>query len=323
MPTNVTYEYNLAEQEYSKASTVQDKIKALEKMYATVPKHKGTEKLRKEIKTKLAKFRGKLKKEQERKTKGYSISIKKEGDATIVLVGPTNSGKSLLLNKLTNKKLAIADYPFTTKTPVVGIMKYKGVKLQVIELPAIVEGYYNSEKGGQFFSIIRNADLVVIVTDTENIDFLFKEFDNARIKLNEKLVDEDYTNLKAVIIINKIDFVDSEKIHQSLSKYYNFDLVKISALNKEDIELLKDEIWKHLGLIKIYTKEPGKSVSREEPLCLEKGSTIKDMAAHIHKDFIKKFKFARVWGKSVKYDGSRVGVNHLLEDDDIVELHLK
>lgn len=320
MPTNVTAEYAAAEQEYRKASTTEEKIKALEKMLSTCPTHKGCEKLRQDIKTKLSKFRKLLKKQEEKKAKGFTISIKKEGSAQICLVGPSNSGKSLLLNKLTNKKVKVADYEFTTKMPEIGIMKYKGLKLQLIEVPSIFKGYYKSQKGPQFFSIIRNADLIVIVTDTDNIDYLFEEFDKARIKLNNTF--EENTH-KAIIVVNKKDLPSNDEIYKGLCRFYNFHLFSISALNDSSFDILKDEIWKGLGLIKIYTKEPGKRLRKDEPLSLKKDSTIKDMAVHLHKDFIKKFRFARIWGKSARFKGMQAGLNHKLEDDDVVEIHLK
>ncbi len=326
MPTNVTAEYVAAELEYTKASTIAEKIKALEKMLSTCPTHKGCEKLRQEIKTKLAKFREKLEKQEKKKAKGYSISIKKEGAATICLVGFTNSGKSLLLNKLTNKKAEVKPYEFTTTMPEVGIMKYKGLKLQIIELPAITQGYAEKGNGPSFFSIIRNSDLVVIVTDTSDLKLLFEEFDNAYIKLNEKIyedMEDSWVGMKGLIVLNKIDEINVEKVYQGLCNYYNFDIVKVSALKEKNLEKLKDELWEHLGKIKVYTKEPGKKAKIDEPVCLEKKSTIENMAAYIHKDFVKKFRFARVWGKSAKFDGQMCGLNHKLEDDDIVEIHTK
>jgi ribosome-interacting GTPase 1 len=207
--------------------------------------------------------------------------------------------------------------------PEVGIMDYKGVKMQVIEVPAITAGFFYREKGSQFFSIIRNADIVVIVTDTANLDYLFEEFNNAEIKLNEDVLDEDFMSLKAIIAINKQDLANFNDVYVGLCRYYNFDLVPISALSGDGLEELKDRIWKNLGFIKVYTKEPGKKAKKDEPLCLKKGATIESMAAHIHKDFIRKFRFARVWGKSSKFGGQMCGLKHVLEDEDIVEVHLK
>lgn len=325
MPTNVTAEYIAAEEEYKKATTTEERIKALENMLSAVPKHKHTEHLQQEIKTRLAKLKEKKKREKEKKSKGKQISIKKEGAATICLIGPPNSGKSLLLNKLTNSKAKVADYGFTTKKPEMGIIKYKGLKIQTVEIPSIFNGYWESEKGPQFFSIVRQSDLVVIVTDSADIGTIFRELDKANISLNESVADRDesWISLKGIIVINKKDIIDIEKIHQELCKYYAIERIQISAFDDNDIKKLKDEIWKHLDLIKVYTKEPGKRVKGDEPVCLKKGSTIEDMALHIHKDFIKKFRFARVWGKSAKFKGMQTGLKHKLEDDDIIEIHLK
>ena len=280
MPTNVTAEYAAAELEYSKASTIEEKIKALQKMYSECPVHKNTEKLRKEIKTKIAKFKERLEKEKKQKKTGHSLSIKKEGSATICLVGTTNTGKSTLLKDLTNANVLIADYPFTTTKPEFGILDYKGVKLQIIEIPSIIENFDETENGLSLLGIIRLADLIVIFFNKpEEKKIIDLQLEKAEIE-------------KPTLIFN----------------------------NQKNI---KDEIWKRLGLIKIYTKEPGKKVSKDIPICLKKGSTIGDMAEQVHKDFIKKFRLAKVWGKSAKFDSQQVGLTHKLEDDDIVEIHLK
>ncbi len=320
MPTNVTAEYIAAEEKYKKARTIDEKILALKDMLSKCPDHKGCEKLRQDIKKRLAKLKEKKAKETEKKTKGKGVSIKKEGAATICLIGPPNSGKSFLLNKLTNSKVKVADYPFTTEKPEVGIMKYKGLKIQVIEIPAIFEGYSDSEKGPQFLSVLRQADLVLIVTEDQELDFLFDELKKANILINRPASNSSITCLRGMIVINKKGI--NTKIPES-TRYPDFDEISISFLDTNEIEDLKDKIWKHLNLIKVYTKEPGKKVKKDEPLCLKKGSTIEDLAVYIHKDFIKKFRFARIWGSSAKFSSQRVGLKHKLEDDDIVELHLR
>lgn len=288
MPTNVPIEYVVAEQNYKKASTVEEKIRALRMMLAYCPKHKGCENLRAEIKSKISKLKAKLKKQVKKRS-----GIKKEGFATICLIGPPNSGKSTLLAKLTNAKPKIAPYPFTTTKPVIGMLSYHGVKLQVIEVPPLLK----DSKDRESFSIIGISDLVVVVTDNENIEWLLEEL--KRIHINNYL-----------IVLNKADI-----------NSYTKNFIKISALNDKDIAKLKDKIWEHLDLIRVYTKEPGKKPT-PEPFCLKKGSTIRDLAANIHKDFLKKFKFARVWG-SGKFPGIQVGLDHKLQDNDIIELHLK
>src|SRR3989338_1159940 len=165
MPINAGYEYAEAQKKVNEAKTSQEKIKALENLLSASPSHKGAEKLRQEIKTKISKLKEKVEKERTKKAGGFSYSIKKEGAAQVVLVGLPNSGKSWILRKFTNAKPEVAEYEFTTTLPEVGIMEYEGVNIQMIELPAIFPGYSESEKGPTFLGIARSADLIVFVLD--------------------------------------------------------------------------------------------------------------------------------------------------------------
>lgn len=277
MPTNVTYEYSVAEQDFNKAQTTDQKLRALKKMLAAVPKHKGTEKLQKEIKEKIRKLKFKKERETKQKKASFSLSIKKEGAAQVVLVGTPNSGKSTLLNQLTGSKAEVADYPLTTTKPEVGMMDIEGIKIQIVEIPAVVEDFEETEMGPTFLGIIRTADLMV---------WLYNSLEE------KKLLQKELSDVN----IPKVDY-------------------------KKDRNP-KELIWKNLGIIKVYTKEPGKKPSFP-PLALEKNSSIKDMAKKVHKDFIKRFRFARIWGKSAKFPSQQVGINHQLEDGDIVELHMR
>ncbi len=278
MPVNPGIHYQKAEEEYREAVTIQDKLKALKKMMALVPKHKSSENLQREIKERISRYTKILQKEkQQKKGKKSKFSIKKEGAATVVIVGTTNSGKSTLLSKLTNARPEIADYPFTTKKPEIGTMDYEGIKIQIVEIPAIFEHFEASQDGLALMSIIRLADLVILMFNNEEEKRLLRK-----------------------------------ELEEVLGEYIEFEKVKG----------LKDLIWRRLRLIKVYTKVPG-GKKQFPPLALKKGDCIKDMAEHIHKDFIKKFHFARVWGKSVKHQGIRVNLDHVLEDNDLVELHMK
>jgi len=277
MPVNPGIAYQKAEQEYVQARTDSQRLIALKKMLTLVPKHKGSEKLQKQIKEKIAKIRYKKEKEIKQKKAQHTEIIKKEGAAAVVLVGTVNSGKSTLLAKLTNSKVKIAEYPFTTKKPELGIIDYKGIKIQVIEVPAIIKNFNETEKAPYFLSLIKSADLIVLL------------FKNAEEK---KLLDSELSDIEIPKLI------------------YN---------NEEDF---KDRIWNKLDLIKVHTKMPGKKPNYP-PVALKKGSTIEDLAEHVHKDFIRNFKFARIWGKSAKFQGQNISLNHVLQDEDTVELHLK
>jgi hypothetical protein len=250
-------------------------------MLTAVPKHKGTENLRNDIKRRISKYKSLVEREKKiSKSGGRSESIKKEGAARIVLIGFTNSGKSTLLSKITNAKPLVAEYKFTTKKPKIGTLDYDGIILQVIEIPAITVNYLDKEKGPAYMGIVRDSDLIVIVNRTKTeVDLIKKELIDAGIKF------------KGIL------------------------------LNSKD-EKAKEKIWKKLGLVYVYTKSPGKE-KEYPPIALRKGSNVKSLANKVHRDFIKKFDYARVWGKGAKFDGQRVGLNHILKEKDIVELHLK
>ena len=278
MPINAGHEYGKAEGEFNQATTVQEKLNALKKMYSVAPKHKGSEGLLKEIKTKISKYKSLIEKEKkQKKGSGKSLSIKKDGAATICIVGTTNSGKSTLLKKLTNANVEIAPYPFTTKKPEVGTLDYKGIKLQIIEISALIDDFEFSDLGPSMLAIIKQSDLLIIT------------------------------------------FRDKEELKLIDKELYGININRVYYYNQEDI---KDLIWKNLNLIKVYTKQLGREKDYP-PVALKKNSTVRDLAEHIHKDFLRKFDFARVWGKGSKFNGQRVGLNHKLEDNDIVEVHLK
>ncbi len=299
MPVNPGIDFQLAEEEYKNASTTLDKIKGLEKMYRTCPKHKGSEKLLQQIKTKLTKLKAQVEKQrQTKKGGGHSITVKREGAAQVIFMGTTNVGKSTLLQELTNAKPDIAEYEFTTTMPEVGSMNYHGIQIQLIELPAIHEGYADKGNGPAFMAIARNAKLIVIILDGEKP--LAKQ-----LRLIKKECDNSFLNIdKAIITITK-------KFKRPKTK---LQLVKPKHL--------KEAIWKNLNFIYVFTKQPQKDKDWP-PVHLKKGSTIKDLASIVHKDFLKKFKFAKVWGKSVKHNGTNAGLDHVLKQGDVIELHLK
>jgi len=248
----------------------------LQKMLSVAPDHKGSEKLRKQIKTKIAKLRDSIKKSS--KKGGYQkVSVKKEGAALISIVGTTNSGKSTLLNKLTNANAKVADYPFTTKKPVQGILDYKGIKLQIVEIPAIVENFHETELGPALLAIIKQSDLIILT---------FNDPDE------KKLLDKELANVNIKRVI------------------YNND------------EKFEERIWSSLNIIKVYTKQPSKPKDYP-PVALKKGETVQNLAEIVHKDFVKNFKYARVTGRSVKFENMRCGLDHILLDEDIVEFHTK
>lgn len=303
MPINAHPEFIHAEREYALAEGLENKIKALENMISLVPKHKGAENLRAQLKTRLKKLREQS--EKSRKSgKSRKLGIKKE-DMQAAIIGMTKTGKSSLISLLTNAKPEIADYGFTTKFPVVGIMNHNGVGIQLIEVPAIESEYYDR-------GIVNSADTILImITRLEQLQEIEKRTD----KLSGK----------KIIIFNKTDLLsetEKRKIFARLSsKKYNF--VLISTENKEGINELKEKLFQSFGKIRVYTKEPGKAKSSERPIILPPDSEVKDVAEKILKGFANKIKETRIWGPSSKYPGQVVGLQHKMRDMDVVEFRTK
>ncbi len=356
---------------------IEEQIRALEEEIKRTPYNKATEHHIGRLKAKLARLREEAEKRQ-KKSGGQQFSIKKEGDATVVLVGFPSVGKSTLLNKLTGAKSEVADYSFTTLKPVPGMMEYKGAKIQIVDVPGIVEGASKGRgRGREVISAIRNADLILIVSDvfnTHQIEVLEKELYEGGIRLNQSppevvvkkkvkgginitstvplsideetimeilreyrihnadvLIREDITidrlidaiqgnrvYIPAIEVVNKIDLID-ESYLESLRQSFPH-AVFISAEKGFGLEELKEKIYKKLDFIRIYLKPPGKKPEKE-PMVLRKGSTVKEVCERLHRDMVKNFRYAKVWGKSVRFPGQRVGIDHVLEDGDIVTIY--
>jgi len=302
MPINAHPEFTAAEGEYLKARTAEEKIEKLKKMISYAPAHKGGENLRAQLKTRLKKL---IEQKDKSKKSGKSskVGIKKE-DMQAVIIGKTNSGKSSLLNSLTNAKPEISFSTFSTVSPKIGMMHYDSASIQVIENPAVESEYY--DKG-----LTHTTDtLLILINSLENI----KEI--------EGLI--GYLDRKKIIVFNKSDLLnenEKRKIQSTLqSKKYNF--VIVSSLTGEGLEELKEKLFESFERLRIYTKEPGKEKSKR-PIILEPGATARDVAEKILKGFSQKVKETKIWGPSSKFSGQIVGLNHKLKDLDVIEFKTK
>ena len=302
MPVNANPEYAHAEKEYLQATTIEEKIEKLEKMLVVAPKHKSSENLLSNLKTRLKKLKEQQEK-QKKSGKTKRIGIKKE-DMQAVIVGFSSSGKSSLLKILTNAQPRISELPFTTTFPQIGMMHYADANIQIIENPAISSEYY--DKG-----LTNSADtIIIIVTKIDEIEQIEKELSK-------------FTG-KKIIAFNKIDALtqdEKRRIFSRLqSKKYNF--VMVSTKTEEGIDELKGKIFQSFGKLRVYTKEPGKEKS-QNPVIMNPHSTVRDIAEKILKGFAEKVKETKIWGPSAKFPGQKVGLTHELKDLDVVEFKTK
>ncbi|HIP25343.1 MAG TPA: TGS domain-containing protein [Archaeoglobus profundus] len=347
-------------------------IKRLEEEIRRTPYNKATEHHIGRLKAKLARLKEELEKQRKKSSGARYYGIKKEGDATVVLVGFPSVGKSTLLNVLTNAKSEVGDYDFTTLRPIPGMLEYKGAKIQIIDIPGIIEGASKGKgRGKEVISVVRSADLILIVTDVFNLDkieVIKRELYDAGIRLDQKPPDiiirkkdrgginitstvplslsektiveilREYRIHNADVIIREditidrlIDAIAGNRVYiPSLTVVNKIDLYKpdnvppdaimISAAKKMSIDLLIEKIYEKLEFIRVYLKPPGGKVS-DEPIIMRKGATVADVCRKIHSKMIESFRYAKVWGKSVKYQGQRVGLDHVLEDGDVLTIY--
>lgn len=323
MPANLPPEYFDAEKRFREASTPKEKILALEDLIATVPKHKGTDRLRGDLRRKLAQLRKEAIRKAKKGGKGSLYVVEKEGAAQIALVGFPNSGKSSLLASLTNATPVIAEYPISTLTPLPGMMPFEDIQIQLVDLPPIG----NTATDGWVSGILRYADALLLIIDlTEDAEvqaeLLIEQMERWNIKMKGEGKGGGVFK-RTLLIANKKDIPGTEDNFKRLRERYGHicPCISISALRKENLEELKRAIFEISGIIRVYSKPPGKEPDLTMPFTIPAGSTVFDLASIIHKDFIFNLKFARIWG-SARFNGQRVEKNYILKDKDIVEYHV-
>ncbi|MDP7282226.1 MAG: 50S ribosome-binding GTPase [Candidatus Undinarchaeales archaeon] len=355
---------------------IEDEIKELEEELVTTKYNKATQHHIGKIKAKLARLKEQLVKSASvGKAQGLGYGLRKTGDATVILVGFPSVGKSTLLNQLTNAESPVGAYEFTTLNVVPGMMNYNHSKLQIFDVPGLVSGAAGGKgRGKEVLSVIRNADLVVLLIDAtkpkqlaemekelydanfrldqpepavavkkkmyggitidkssavkldnQSIKDVLTEFGylNVHVSARGKLTFDDFLDavignrkyVPALRILNKIDAVEIvPKVKHDLT---------ISADKGVNIDKLREMIFKKLNFIRVFMKKQGKKADLEEPLIIKKGSTIEDVCKQLHKSFLKRFRYAEVWGPSAKFDAQKVHLKHKVKDGDVLGLILE
>jgi hypothetical protein len=312
MPANLGPDYLAAEQEFRRAETQSEKIAALERMWATLPKHKGTEKLQAELKRKLSQAR----KESQKKGVAHSTPfycIAREGGGQVALAGPPNSGKSRLLAALTHAHPEVAEYPFTTRLPLPGMMAFENVQIQLIDLPPVADEFTEA----WLPQVFRNADRSLMVIDANDPHSL-DEIEYIELKLDQWRVARP-----ELMVANKCDLQGERESIEALRELYGerYRILAVSAETGEGLDALRRAVFDMLELVRVYTKSPGKEPELGAPYVLKRGETVLDAARHVHRDFAEHLKFARRFRKGGR-DFMMVDRNHPVEDEDILEFHI-
>ncbi|MBI4611503.1 MAG: TGS domain-containing protein [Candidatus Rokubacteria bacterium] len=340
MPANLTPEYKAAEAAFRKARDPKERLEWLREMLRVIPKHKGTDHLQGDLKRRIKE----LSEELERPKKGGArggpaLVIGPEGAAQIALLGPPNAGKSSLHTRLTGSGAQAAAYPFTTKYPGPGMMPHEDICFQLVDLPAVSPEHPLP----WLASTLGTADAALLVVDladsacVEQVEAVHAVLRERRVTLTERWEaanesagagaegDEDpfALRLPALLLVNKVDRIaDVEAELRAFLELsgLRYPALAVSATTGRGLGAIGPWLFSHLGIVRVYTKAPGRSPARDRPFTLRRGQTVEDVARLVHKELARSLKYARVWGNA-GFDGQQVGREHPVADGDVVELH--
>ncbi len=328
MPANLTPQYSKAEDEYRRAQSPVEQVACLEEMLKLIPKHKGTEKLQADLKSRLKEAREAAEQEKKAPKKGKSYRFPRQGAGQVLILGAPNSGKSRLLKELTHAEPEVAPYPFTTREPLPGMMPWEDVNVQLIDTPPVTDSHFEP----YLVNLLRAADAALLTFDGSSDDspeetaVVLRQFASRKTLLsNTTGFDEDdfsIVKIRTLLIVTRADDPGCRDRLDFLREVepYSFDVAYVEFDRPESCEELRNRIFDHLGVIRIYTKRPGKPAEYKDPFTIPRGGTVEDVAYKVHRDLVDTLKFAKVWGTSAR-DGQSVGREHLLADRDLVELH--
>ena len=337
MPANLSPEYKAAEAAFRKAREPQERLDWLREMLRTIPKHKGTDHLQADIKSRIKELHEEIEAPKKGPARGgVSHVVRPEGAAQLALVGPPNSGKSSLHVRLTGSNAHVAPYRFTTQHPEPGMMTHEDIHLQLVDLPAV-----SPERPVPWLaSALQTADACLLVVDlgesscVEQVQAVHAMLREKHVTLTERWGaaqanadagdgDPFALRLPALMIANKADLAADEAAEVEVFRELtglNYPALAVSARTGQGLGEVGAWLFGHLGIVRVYTKTPGKSADKERPFTLRRGKTVADVARLVHKDLAHSLKYARVWSKT-GIPGQHVGREHPLADGDIVELH--
>jgi ribosome-interacting GTPase 1 len=326
MPTNLPPDYFEADKRFREAGTPAEKIICLEEMISTVPKHKGTDKLRADLRRQLSKLKDEAQTQKKHGAHQVTFNVEKEGAGQAVVIGPTNVGKSTLVALLTHAEPEVSEAPYTSWKPLPGMMPYEDIQIQLVDTPPMDREFV--EPG--LFDLVRRADLILLMVDLQadplaqlaETLLLLEEHRIAALDRRERYAGQErMTFLPLLILANKCD---DESLDETFDLFCALlgeecPMIPISALAGRNIEWFKRRVYQALEIIRVYAKPPGKEPDLERPFTLKQGSTVTDLARKVHRDFYEKLKSARVWGSSA-FDGQMVQRDYILQDGDVIEL---
>jgi ribosome-interacting GTPase 1 len=331
MPANLPPEYYKLKHELEAARTDEERLQLLEEMTRITPKHKGTEKVRADIRSRISKLKKASGKKQSKK--GHSYHVPKQGAGQLVLIGTPNVGKSQIVASFTKANPAVSPTPYTTQEPSVGMLQYENIQFQLVDTPPITQDFVQP----WVFDLVRNADLVWLVVSLasdellDQVEIVQSKLTEAKIEIagiKEPLDDANETfeanfTKTTLLIANQTDADGADDRLEILREFYgdHFQIYPLSAITAEGLDQLQEVVYQQLGISRVYTKSPAKPIDYEDPIVLPNGSKVIEAAMALHKEFAQDFKSARIWGDNW-YDGQTVSRDDVVYEGDVLEFHV-
>jgi uncharacterized protein len=319
MPANLTPIYKEAEERYKAAQAGEERLACLIEMLAVLPKHKGTEKIQADLKTRISKLKKPAASKPGAKRSSW-YQIERQGAGQVTLFGPPNSGKSSIVAALTSAQTTVALYPFSTTAPQAGMMPFEDIQIQLIDTPPIHE-----DTESWVYHLLRVADYLILVLDLADDDIITstEKLLACLAAKNIRLRAEGELPARPVLAVGCKADVDGAAERRSIVSEIvgsDFPILPVSTVTHAGLEDLRNLIFQRLHIIRVYTKRPGHPADMNDPVILHEGSAVIDAATHLHKDIASQLKYAKYWDHD-KFNGQMVDRTHVLSDKSIIEFH--
>ena len=342
MPANLTPQYQKAEREFRRAQSLPEQIDCLQRMLQLIPRHKGTERLQANLKTRLREARLQLAAAANSSRAGQPFRLPRQGAGRIVIIGSANCGKSRLLTELTRATPEVSPWPFTTREPMPGMLIFNNVQIQLIDTPPITAGHLEP----WMLNLVRTADAALLLLNGSSDDSVQEtrqvitelEFRKTRLSTLSGFDENDFAVLRVptqVVVTHALD-PDSrlrlqmfqelcETLLPAVSLDFDADQQSIISNQQPRQELasrddLMQRVYQLLNIVRVFTRRPGSEPDLQDPIALPEGATVEDLALHLHEELFARLTSARVWHHQ-STEALTVGRQFVLTDADIVELH--
>jgi hypothetical protein len=326
VPANLSPEHKKAQEAFRRARDPQEKLECLREMLRTIPKHKGTEHLQADIKTRIKELTDQLGSHHKGGARaGPELSVRHEGAGQVALIGPPNAGKSSLHARLTGSHAVVGPYPFTTKLPLPGMLPCEDIQFQLVDLPPVCAEHMEPWLAGT----LQSADAVLLVVDladpdcVDQLEAVERRLLEKRIELVARPVDDPF-RLPALLAANKADLFEDPAAELEAFRELApdpFVSLAVSAESGAGLVRVGPALFDLLGVVRVYSKLPGHPADMGRPFTLRRGDTVRDVALQVHRGLAGELRFARIWGPSAEFEGQQVSGDHVVRDRDVVELH--